>query len=134
MGLLDAQAAMSAIESAKEFDYGKVNLYRSKLQQYVDEKNSLYPDRPLLFDVTNGSVQLPDELNARIEEWMGQRPEYSPFMRTFAKHYLASLMDDNIHSSVYRHIADCVIEGGDFYVETGMFYLRDAIAVSGTPS
>ena len=130
MGLLEARAAMLALESAKSFDYDKAELYQSKLQQYVDEKHSSYPGSPVLFDVTEGRVSLPDDLAGRIEEWMRSHPEYSPFMRTFAAHYLASLLDDNCRVSIYRHIADCVKEGGDFYVETGMFYLRDAAAVS----
>ncbi|QDV47421.1 hypothetical protein Enr13x_73300 [Stieleria neptunia] len=132
MALLEADAAMSALESAKPFDYDKANLYQSKLRQYVDEKNSLFPDRPVLFDVTDGSVTLPDKLADRIEAWMVEHPEYSPFVRTFAKYYLASVLADSRHSSMYRHIAECVIEGGDFYIETGMFYLRDAAAVSAT--
>ena len=130
MGLAEAEAAMLALESAKSFDYDKAQFYQSKLQQYVDENNSLYPDYPVLFDVTEGRVSLPEDLTVRVEEWMLSHPEYSPFMRTFAGHYLASLLDDNCHVSIYRHIADCVKEGGDFYVETGMFYLRDAAAVS----
>jgi hypothetical protein len=32
-----------------------------------------------------------------------------------------------------RHVADCIIDGGDFYVESGVLYLRDAAAVATTP-
>jgi len=130
MGLAEAEAAMLALESAKGFDYKKVPHYESKLRQYAAEKTSLFPDRPALFDVTEGRVTIPEELNIRIEEWMRSHLEYSPFMRTFATHYLACLLDDIGNSLMYRHIADCVEEGGDFYVESGMFYLRDAAAVS----
>ncbi len=132
MGLFEAEAAMLALESAKPFDYTKAGSYQAKLKQYVDEKNSLFPGRPVLFDVTDGKVSLPDKLCDRINEWMVVHPEYSPFVRTFAKYYLASLLWDSSYSSMYRHIADCIIDGGDFYLETGVFYLRDAAAVSST--
>ena len=59
MGLIEAKAAMLALESAKPFDYDKSGNYQVMLQQYVAEKNSLFPGRPLLFDVTEGSVSLP---------------------------------------------------------------------------
>jgi hypothetical protein len=133
MGLKEASAAMLALESAKPFDYGKAGNYQVKLQQYVAEKNSLFPGRPLLFDVTEGSVSLPVELQQRIDGWMTNHPQYSPFMRTFAKYYLIGLLsDESSYSSMCRHVVDCIVDGGDFYIETGFFYLRDAAAVSGT--
>jgi hypothetical protein len=125
---------MLALESAKPFDYDKSGNYQVMLQQYVAEKNSLFPGRPLLFDVTEGSVSLPIELQERIDEWMSNHPQYSPFMRTFAKYYLVSLLSDSSsYSSMCRHVADCIIDGGDFYVESGVLYLRDAAAVATTP-
>jgi hypothetical protein len=61
---------------------------------------------------------------------MTNHPEYSPFMRTFARYYLISLLDDDCDPTLYKHLADCVIEGGDFYLESGMMHLRDAAAIS----
>lgn len=129
MGIREAEAGMSALEAATcSFDYDKTEYYKSKVEQYVEQKNVLFPEQPALFDISQGRTELPASLSERIDKWMSDHPEYSPFMRTFARNYMLSLLDD-CDAHLYGYLAECVVEGGDFYVETGMFYLRDAVAV-----
>lgn len=131
MGVREAEAAMSALESTKcSFDYDKTEYYQSRVQQYVEQKNRLFPEQPVLLDVSQGKTDLPVELSDRIEKWMADHPDYSPFMRTFARNYLISLLEDEYDATMYVHLAECVLEGGDFYLESGMLYVRDAVAVS----
>lgn len=131
MGLLHAEAAMTKLDSIVQgFEYKKVGLYRDYIQKYVDKKRKLFPESPALVDVSRGKVELPEALEKRIEYWMGRHPKYSPYMRSFARKYLISLLDDSFAETMYEHLADFVIAGGDFYVEEGFFYIRDATAVS----
>jgi hypothetical protein len=131
MGIREAEAAMAALESTKcSFDYDKAQYYQSRVQKYVEQKNEFFPQQPVLLDVSQGKTDLPVGLSDRIEKWMADHPDYSPFMRTFARHYLICLLDDECDAKMYGHLAECVVEGGDFYLETGMLFLRDAAAVS----
>lgn len=130
MGLFEAEAAMLALEMAHQpFDYNKVDYYRAKIRRFVEREDAMFPGQPFLLDVSFGRTQLPDELNDRLEKWMLEHPAYSPFMKTFGKNYLISLLDDNSDKTLYPDLADCVAEGADFYLESGMVYLRDAGAV-----
>lgn len=130
MGIREADAALSALESTESpFDYEKVDYYRSKVQDFVLRKNVAFPEQPVFFDMSAGRSQLPTRLSDRIEKWMSDHPEYSPFMRSFARSYLISLLDDECDGTIYTPLAECVIKGGDFYLESGMLYLRDAAAV-----
>lgn len=122
---------MAALESTHcPFDYEKVDYYRSKVQQFVERKHALFPDQPALLDVSFGRTKLPTSLSDRLEQWMSDRPRYSPYMRTFARNYLIGLLDDDCDGTLYGYLAECVIAGGDFYLETGWLYLGDAGAVS----
>jgi hypothetical protein len=130
MGIHQAEVAMSALESAQcQFDYEKVDYYRTKVRDFVERKNSEFPGQPVLFDISAGRTSLPTGLSDRIEKWMSAHPEFSPFMRTFARNYLISLLDRDCDGTLYACLADCVIEGGDFYLECGMLYLRDAASI-----
>jgi hypothetical protein len=130
VGIREAEAAMSSLESTHcPFDYGKVDYYRSKVQDFIERKNAIFPEQPVLFDMSSGSTELPTALNDRLDKWMKDHPGHSPFMRTFARNYLISLLDDDCDGTLYGHLADCVLAGGDFYLESGMFYLRDAAAI-----
>ncbi|QDU58732.1 hypothetical protein Pan181_49720 [Aeoliella mucimassa] len=119
------------IESIEQtFEYEKVDLYRDCIRKYVDAKRELFPESPALVDVSGGKVELPGVFEKRIEDWMERHPEYSPYMRGFARNYLISLLDDSFAETMYEHLAELAFAGGDFYVETGFFYIRDAGAVS----
>jgi hypothetical protein len=131
MGIEEAEAAMLELESTQcSFDYEKADYYRSKVRCYVERKHALFPGKPDLFDVSSGRTKLPTSLEVRVEKWMAAHPEYSPFMKYFAKYYLISLLDDDCDGTLYVPLAECVVEGADFYLETCMFYLRDAGGVS----
>lgn len=130
MGLIEAEAGMLKLESATAaFDYEKADYYRSKAAIFFERKVTLYPHQPELFDPTKGRTSLPSNLEQRIEKWMPEHPEYSNFMRTFARNYLLSLLDEECDDELYGLLADCVMEGADFYLESGMLYFRDAVAV-----
>jgi len=126
---------MSALELSQcPFDYEKVDYYRSRVQDFVERKNAIFPEQPVLFEMSSGRTKLPTSLSDRLEKWMSDHPAYSPFMRTFARNYLISLLDDDCDKTLYGPLAECVIEGGDFYLESGMLYLRDATAIpTGVP-
>lgn len=131
MGMHEAEVAMAELESSQcQFDYGKVDYYRTKVEDFVKRKNAAFPGQPVLLDVSFGRTKLPTSLSDRLEKWMSDHPRYSPFMRTFARNYLISLLDDDCDGTIYGCLAEFVIEGGDFYLETGMLYLGDACAVS----
>jgi hypothetical protein len=130
MGIREAESAMTALESIEcEFNYDKADYYKSKVLAFIQRKNELFPNQPALFDITQGGTELPASLNARVNKWMEMHPHYSPYMRVFAKNYLLSLLHD-CHPWLYRLLAECVIQGGDFYLEEGWVYVRDAAAVS----
>ena len=134
MGIREAEAAMAALESTQcPFDYAKIDYYRSKARDYVERKHALFPGQPALFDVSFARTTLPTSLNDRIEKWMSDNPRYSPYMRAFARNYLISLLDDGCDQTPYSHLAECVLAGGDFYLESGMLYFQDAGAVSMMP-
>jgi hypothetical protein len=133
MGLHEAEAGMLTLEGAEcPFDYGKSDYYRTRVQEYLKYKNASFPGQPVLLDPSQGKAELPTQLGDRVEKWMARHPEYSPYMRTFARNYLISLLDDDGDTTLYRPLAECVITGADFYLESGMMYLRDAIAVPTT--
>jgi hypothetical protein len=130
MRIREAEAVMSVLESTQcPFDNAKVDYYRSKAQDFVERKHAFYPGHPVLLDVSFGRTKLPTRLSDRIEKWMTDHPRYSPFIRTFARNYLISLLDDACDGTLDAPLAECVLAGGDFYLETGMLYLRDAAAV-----
>ncbi|TWT37200.1 hypothetical protein KOR34_21470 [Posidoniimonas corsicana] len=131
MGVHEAEAAMAALEASRcPFDYAKAHQYASSVYSYLIQKERQFPGSPSLPDISAGTTTLSPTLEARVETWMQSHPEYSPFMRTFARHYLISILAGSKGSDLYGHLAECVLEGGDFYIENGMFYLRDAAAVS----
>jgi hypothetical protein len=131
MGIREAETAMSSLESStNSFDYAKAELYFASVRAYVKEKHELFPNTPVLYDLSEGSVKLPPEFAERIEKWMLQHPEYSPYMRTFARNYIISFLIEPRGAKLYEHLADCVREGGDFYIECSFIYLREAGAVS----
>ncbi|MEQ8211595.1 MAG: hypothetical protein RH917_17345 [Lacipirellulaceae bacterium] len=131
MGIHEAEAAMLKLESAKcSFDYGRTAYYREKVRDFVESKNASFPGTPVFYDLSQGRTELPKHLGDRIEQWMANHPNYSPYMRTFARNYLISLLDDECDATVYGHLTECACEGGDFYLETGVIYLRDVTAVS----
>jgi hypothetical protein len=131
MGIREAETAMSSLESStNSFDYAKADLYFASVRAYLKEKRELFPNRNVLYDLSEGSVKLPPEFTERIEKWMQQHPEYSPFMRTFARNYIISLLIEPCGAKLYEHLADCVREGGHFYLESGLLYLEEAGAVS----
>jgi hypothetical protein len=131
MGIREAEAAMSSLElSTNSFDYAKANLYFANVRAYFKEKHDLFPNKPVLYELSEGSVKLPPEFAERIEKWMQQHPEYSPYMRTFARNYIISLLIEPCGAKLYEHLADFVREGGDFYIECSFIYLREAGAVS----
>jgi hypothetical protein len=131
MGIREADAAMSSLESStNSFDYAKLQLYIASVRAYLKEKRELFPNRAVLHDLSEGTVELPPEFAERIEKWMQQHPEYSPYMRRFARNYVISLLIEPCDAKLYEHLADCVREGGDFYIENAFIYLRDAGAIS----
>ncbi|MGC4003381.1 MAG: hypothetical protein QM811_09700 [Pirellulales bacterium] len=122
---------MAVLERMRcQFDYEKVEIYRSKIQEFLRCKESQFPGKYVFFDITQGKATLPVGLDERIEIWMSNHPDYSPFMRTFARNYLISLLEDYGNKNPYELLAQCVIQGGDFYLESGFIYLRDAAAIS----
>lgn len=132
MGLREAELAMAALESsAAKFDSGKYDFYRTKIREYVSLKKEMYGEQPVLFDVTKGKSELPEHLSERIENWMTKNPSYTPYMRSFAKYYLLSLLGDGPSATLYEPLAESVLEGCSFYIETGFFYLEEVFAVSG---
>ncbi|MBL8869796.1 MAG: hypothetical protein JNK90_08370 [Planctomycetaceae bacterium] len=131
MGIAQAEAAMRALESAtRKYDPGSEAFYRKCVQTFVERRNRLYPGRFVMHDTSEGRLQLPDDLMQRVESWMASHPHFSPYMRRFAVNYLLSLLDEGPGADVYSPLADCVLAGGDFYLEQGFFCFPD-FAVSG---
>jgi hypothetical protein len=130
VGIREAEMAMTSLEMTQcRFDYSKIDFYRSKARDFLERKHSMFPGQTVLLDVTAGRVELPTALSERIDKWMLEHPDFSLFMRTFARNYLISLLGEYSHQTPYRPLAECVVEGADFYLETGMMYFRDAGAV-----
>jgi hypothetical protein len=129
VGIREAEVGMSLLEGKSNFSYDKVYFYQSKIQEFVSRRNATY-ENPYhaLVDLTNGSVELPKEFPDRIERWMTAFPELSPFVRKFARYYILSLLDGK--SDLYAPLMECVVAGGDFYIENGIFFVRDAARVS----
>ncbi|MEM6799347.1 MAG: DUF1841 family protein [Planctomycetota bacterium] len=130
MGLREAELAMSALKASQSFfDYAKTQDYVACVQAYVEAKIERCPGSHALVDPSGGTIKLPPQLNERVDRWMQDHPEYSPFMRTFARHYLIDFLADTGEVNPYEHLAQCVKQGCNFYVENGAFYLQDAAAV-----
>ena len=127
MGVRQAELAMEELEaSTSSLNCGKVEFYCNRIKAYASRKNELHPNQPVLFDVSAGTVTLPPHLEQRIESWMRSHPEYSPFMRKFARFYLIELQGCEGSEPIYKPLAEAVLEGVDFYIENGIFFLQDA--------
>ncbi len=132
MGVQEAELAMAALESSTaKFDSGMYGFYRTKIREYISFKKEMYGEQPILLDVTGGRIELPEHLSERIECWMTNHPNYSPYMKRFAECYLLSLLSDGPGARLYLPLAESVLEGCSFYLETGFFYLEDGYPVSG---
>jgi hypothetical protein len=136
MGMAEAERGMSLLEQRKQFDYAHTDYYVSQLRAYIHNRNSAFgPNAPLLIDVTHGTTELPSSLIERVEAWMmnsrkmAPKMMLSPYMRTFAKYYLLSLLVDTEYEEFYAPIANMVAEGGHFYIENGIFFVLDAAMV-----
>ncbi|MDB5343989.1 MAG: hypothetical protein JWP89_2366 [Schlesneria sp.] len=138
MAIEDARREMTALESiTSDFDERKAGEYASLVRVYVERakeflNRSGVPQYGSLVDVLNGGINaLPDELAVRLDKWMNRQPEYSPFIRKTVKYYLLSVLNDNVDSDVYSPLIDVIRLGGDFYIENGTFFIRDAVRVPG---
>lgn len=130
MSILVAEKAMRSLESAScEFNPEKTVAYAANIRVYMKRKMEAFPNRPALFDVSEGTVELPTDLADRIERWMSKHPSFNPFMRRFAGFYLIAAISSEKGLNVYEPLAECVREGGYFYIENGVFFFPDCTGV-----